>query len=115
IALARNATQGNPIFPTGGSNFLLSGQFTLPYSLLGITKGTDNQYKLPEFHKWRFNSEYYIPIGMARGADKNRQFILKAAAKYGFIGKYKNKLEISPFERFQLGDAGLSNNFAILG
>ena len=49
------------------------------------------------------------------GEDKNKQFILKAAAKYGFIGRYTTKTEISPFERFQLGDAGLSNNFALLG
>ena len=34
---------------------------------------------------------------------------------YGFIGKYNKDLEVSPFERFQLGDAGLSNNFALLG
>ncbi len=56
-----------------------------------------------------------MPIGKARGAEKNKQFILKAAAKYGFIGKYNQKLEISPFERFQVGDAGLSNNYALLG
>ena len=115
IALVRNSAGPNPIFPTSGSNFLLSGQFTLPYSLIGIKSGADNQYKLPEFHKWRFNGEWYTPIGKARGADKNKQFILKAAAKFGYIGKYNSDLNISPFERFQLGDAGLSNNFALLG
>ncbi len=115
LTLARNSTQGNPIFPTGGSNFLLSGQFTLPYSGLGLTKPGDNPYKFPEFHKWRFNGEYYVPIGVARGAEKNKQFILKAAAKFGFIGKYNKDLDISPFERFQVGDAGLNNNFALLG
>jgi outer membrane protein insertion porin family len=115
LAIARNSTQGNPIFPTGGSNFLLSGQFTLPYTALGITKPGDKPYKLPEFHKWRFNGEYYVPIGRARGADNNKQFILKAAAKFGFIGKYDQNKEISPFERFQVGDAGLNNNFALLG
>ncbi|UEG51001.1 BamA/TamA family outer membrane protein [Ferruginibacter lapsinanis] len=115
IALARSATQGNPIFPTGGSNFVVSGQFTLPYSLMGITNPSDNQYKFPEFHKWRFNGEYYVPIGMGHGEDKSKQFILKASAKFGFIGKYNKDKEISPFERFQLGDAGLSNNFALLG
>ena len=115
IALARSATQGNPIFPTGGSNFMVSGQFTLPYSALGLTKAGENPYRWPEFHKWRFNGDYYVPIGIAHGADKNKQFILKASAKYGFIGRYNSKLQISPFERFQLGDAGLSNNFAILG
>ena len=115
IALVRNSAGPNPIFPTSGSNFLLSGQFTLPYSALGITSGSTNSYKLPEFHKWRMNAEWYVPIGMARGAEKNKQFILKIAAKYGFIGRYNKKLDISPFERFQLGDAGLSNNFALLG
>jgi outer membrane protein insertion porin family len=115
VALVRNSAGPNPIFPTSGSNFMLSGQFTLPYSLLGITDGSENQYKLPEFHKWRFNGEWYVPIGRARGADKNKQFILKAAAKYGFIGRYNNNLQISPFERFQVGDAGLSNSYALLG
>ena len=115
IALVRNSAGPNPIFPTSGSNFLLSGQFTLPYSLLGISSETANNYKLPEFHKWRMNAEWYVPIGTPRGAEKNKQFILKIAAKYGFIGRYNNKLDVSPFERFQLGDAGLSNNFALLG
>ena len=116
IALVRNSAGPNPIFPTSGSNFLLSSQFTLPYSALGISSGSaTNPYALPEFHKWRFNGEWYVPIGRSRGAEKNKQFILKAAAKYGFIGRYNSKLDISPFERFQLGDAGLSNNFALLG
>jgi outer membrane protein insertion porin family len=115
LTLLRNSAGPNPIFPTSGSNFLLSGQFTLPYSLLGITKIGENPYSLPEFHKWRFNSEWYVPIGRARGAEKNKQFILKAAAKYGFIGRYNSKLGISPFERFQVGDAGLSNTQALLG
>lgn len=115
ITLLRNSAGPNPIFPTSGSNFMLSGQFTLPYSLLGITEPADNQYKFPEFHKWRFNGEWYVPIGTPRGADKNKQFILKAAAKYGFIGKYNHNLQVSPFERFQLGDAGLSNTQALLG
>lgn len=115
IALVRNSAGPNPIFPTSGSNFLLSGQFTLPYSQLGITSSSDNSYKLPEFHKWRMNAEWFVPIGVARGAEKNKQFILKIAAKYGFIGRYNQNLAISPFERFQVGDAGLSNNFALLG
>ena len=115
LAIARNSTQGNPVFPTGGSNFLLSGQFTLPYSALGITKPGENPYKFPEFHKWRFNGDFYVPIGLARGAEKNKQFIIKASAKYGFIGRYNKDLAVSPFERFQVGDAGLNNNFALLG
>ncbi|MEO6330633.1 MAG: POTRA domain-containing protein [Ginsengibacter sp.] len=118
ITLARSSAGPNPIFPTSGSNFSLSGQFTPPYSLFREASYYNNsvsQYKLVEYHKERFNAEWYVPIGTARGPDKNRQFILKAAAKYGFIGRYTTKTQISPFERFQLGDAGLSNNFALLG
>ncbi len=115
IALVRNSAGPNPIFPTSGSNFLLSGAFTLPYSFLGLSSSSTNSYKLPEFHKWRMNAEWFVPIGTARGAEKNKQFILRIAAKYGFIGRYNKKLDISPFERFQVGDAGLSNNFALLG
>jgi outer membrane protein insertion porin family len=118
ITLARSSAGPNPIFPTGGSNFALSGQFTPPYSLFKSASYYDNpisKYKWVEFHKERFNAEWYVPIGKASGTEKNKQFVLKAAAKYGFIGRYSTKTQISPFERFQLGDAGLSNNFALLG
>lgn len=115
ITLLRNSTGGSPLFPTSGSNFMLSTQFTLPYSLMGITKGDANEFRLPEFHKWRFNGEWYVPIGKPMGGDMSKQFVLRAAAKFGFIGRYNKDIDISPFERFQLGDAGLSNNFGLLG
>jgi outer membrane protein insertion porin family len=115
IALQRSSVF-NPIFPTSGSNFLASLQFTPPYSLFNpdIVTSAD-PYKRPEYHKWRFNAEWYVPIGKPMGADKNRQFVMKLAAKYGFMGRYNKKLEYSPFERFQVGDAGLTNNFGLLG
>lgn len=115
IALSRNSAGPNPIFPTQGSNFLLSAQITPPWSLIDKTIAPEDSYKLPEFHKWRFNAEWFIPIGRAMGADKSRQFVLKAAAKYGFMGRYNSELEYSPFERFQVGDAGLANGNFILG
>jgi len=115
IALQRSSVD-QPTFPTRGSNFLLSGQFTPPYSLIDKNKvNSSNPYQFVEYHKWRFNGEWYVPIGKPSGAERNKQFVLKAAVKYGYIGRYNDKLEVSPFERFQLGDAGLSNNFALLG
>lgn len=115
LALQRSSVD-QPIFPRSGSTFLLSGQFTPPYSLLDKNiASSKNPYQFVEYHKWRFNGEWYVPIGKPSGAERNKQFVLKAAVKYGFIGRYNNKLEVSPFERFQLGDAGLSNNFALLG
>ena len=120
ITLARNSAGPNPIFPTGGSNFVLSGQFTPPYSFFKSAEFYKNQaaehvYDLVEFHKERFNAEWFVPIGQGRGPDKNKQFVLKASAKFGFLGRYTQKTITSPFERFQLGDAGLSNNYGLLG
>ncbi|MDQ2720288.1 MAG: outer membrane protein assembly factor [Bacteroidota bacterium] len=117
ITLARNSAGPNPIFPTGGSNLILSTQFTPPYSLFKTTAQLQNtdQYKFVEFHKERFTGQWYLPLGKPRGPDKNKMFILYAAAKYGFLGRYSDKTITSPFERFQLGDAGLSNNYGLLG
>lgn len=115
IALQRSSVF-DPIFPRSGSNFMASVQFTPPYSLFNKNLvNSTNPYKTPEYHKWRFNAEWFVPIGKPLGADKNRQFVLKMAAKYGFMGRYNSKLDFSPFERFQLGDAGLTNNFGLLG
>lgn len=115
IALQRSSVF-DPIFPKSGSNILGSVQFTPPYSLFNknISKSED-KFKNPEYHKWKFNAEWYVPIGNPLGAEKNRQFVLKLAAKYGFMGRYTKKLDFSPFERFQVGDAGLTNNFGLLG
>jgi outer membrane protein insertion porin family len=115
IALQRSSVY-DPIFPRSGSNITASVQLTPPYSLFNpdLVNSSD-PYKNPEYHKWRFNAEWYVPIGRPLGAEKNRQFVLKLAAKYGFMGRYNKKLDFSPFERFQLGDAGLTNNFGLLG
>jgi outer membrane protein insertion porin family len=106
----------DPIYPRSGSNFVASVQFTPPYSSINPGLITSvNPYSTPEYHKWRFNGEWYVPLGRPLGADKNRQFVLKLAAKYGFMGRYTKKLDYSPFERFQLGDAGLTNSYGLLG
>ena len=116
IALNRNSTGPNPYYPTTGSNFTTSAQVTLPYSLLNPRiAGSENAYKNPEYHKWRFGAEWYMPVGKPTGTAKDHQLVIKMAVKYGFMGRYNNKLDYSPFERFQLGDAGLTNNFGLLG
>ncbi|HTH31116.1 MAG TPA: POTRA domain-containing protein [Lacibacter sp.] len=107
-----------PTFPRSGSTFSLTATFTPPWSLFrDASKYNDpaEKYRLVEYHKWRLNYEWFIPIGKPAGAEKNRQFVLKAAAKFGFLGRYNKDLPISPFERFQVGDAGLQNNFGIIG
>jgi outer membrane protein insertion porin family len=116
LALQRSSVF-DPQFPSSGSNISLSAQFTPPYSLFdpSIVDKKTNQYKNPEYHKWRFNAEWFVPIGRPKGEDKNKMLVMKLAAKYGFMGRYNRKLDFSPFERFQLGGDGLTNSYGILG
>ena len=115
IALQRSSVY-DPTFPRSGSNITGSVQLTPPYSLFNPDLvNSANPYRNPEYHKWRFNAEWFVPIGKPMGAEKNRQFVLKMAVKYGFMGRYNKSLDFSPFERFQVGDAGLTNNFGLLG
>lgn len=115
IALQRSSID-QPMFPRTGSNFMASLQITPPYSLINSSiNPADNPYKWIEYHKWRFNGEWFVPLGKPHGEDKNKQFVLRFAAKYGFVGRFNTDLKVSPFERFQVGDAGLTNQFALLG
>ena len=117
MTLARSSAGPNPIFPTSGSNFILSTELTPPYSLFrnGQPLSKADEYKWVEYHKERFTAQWYVPIGQGHGENKDKQFILYAAAKYGFLGRYNKSAPLSPFGRFQLGDAGLSNNYGLLG
>ncbi len=115
VALQRTSID-QPTFPRTGSTFLLSAQLTPPYSLFDPNFAKkENPYQLLEYHKWRFNGEWFVPLGKPTGEEHNKQFVLRFAAKFGFVGRYNTDIAISPFERFQLGDAGLSNQFALLG
>ena len=115
ISLQRSSVD-QPLFPRSGSNFMASLAITPPYSLIDKNIVTSsNPYQWIEYHKWRLNTEWYVPLGKPAGPEKNKQFVLKVAAKFGFLGKYNDQLRISPFERFQVGDAGLTNQFALLG
>jgi outer membrane protein insertion porin family len=115
LALQRSSVF-DPTFPRSGSNMIASVQFTPPYSVFNPNILTSsNPLKNPEYHKWYFKSEWFVPLGKPGGADKTRQFVLKMAAKYGFMGRYNRKLGFSPFERFQVGGDGLTNSFGLFG
>lgn len=95
----------DPLFPRNGSKISLSAQLTLPYSLFTqedfSLKPTEERYKFLEYHKWRFNAEWYNTLA--------GKLVLKMGAKIGMIGAYNSDVGISPFERFQLGGDGLNN------
>ena len=129
----------DPIYPRRGSRVSLSVQFTPPYSIFrdvsaGPVSEADveeayareellrgpgdpltqedrdglrddlvqaGKFEWLEYHKWRFNAEWYFNI-----VDK---FVIAANIKLGFLGRYRSQLDITPFERFELGGDGLNN------
>ncbi len=100
------STVNDPIFPKDGSKFQLSVQFTPPYSAFNKDKDyselpASERFRWLEYHKWRFDAEWYTPIV--------GKLVLKAQAKIGLLGSYNADIGTSPFERFQLGGDGINN------
>ncbi len=129
----------DPLYPRRGSRVSLSIQVTPPYSLfrgddyyqlseaeilqvekdltleygpavpptraeiLSEVQSIENAKKFEwlEYHKWRFDSEWYFNV--------YGKFVIAAKAKLGVLGTYNDEIGYSPFERFELGGDGLSN------
>ena len=129
IALSRNNTFTDPIYPTGGSNFTLSAKLTFPYSAFNdvdykqlkderddlvdqlqldptdtsagdrIAEIDQERYKWLEFYKIKFRGEWFTAL--------TKKLILRPAFEYGFLGAYNNDRGVIPFERFFLGGDGM--------
>jgi outer membrane protein insertion porin family len=99
---ARNSVDA-PIYPTTGSHIRLTVQLTPPYSLFNNTNygtATDKErYKFVEYHKWKFEAQWFQRI--------YGKFVFKAQAQFGFLGHYNKAVGQSPFERFKLGGDGM--------
>ena len=130
VALARNNTYTDPIFPTGGSNFIVSAKLSLPYSLFNdvdykalreeresldpndpsdferIGEIDQERFNWLEFYKIKFRGDNYTTLF--------KKFVLRSNVEFGFLGAYNNDRGIIPFERFFLGGDGLGN-FALDG
>ena len=100
--LSRNSVDA-PIFPTSGSNIKFTVQATVPYSSFNGKNynnlATSDKYKFTEYHKWKFESQFFQKI--------YGKLVLKAQAQFGFIGYYNKDLGLTPFGRFKLGGDGL--------
>ncbi len=100
--LARDS-RDSPIFPTGGSFFKFTVQATPPYSLLNDvnykTASDKQRYKFTEYHKWKFESQWFQRLA--------GKFVVKAQAQFGFLGSYNSAVGQSAFERFKLGGDGM--------
>ncbi len=100
--ISRNSVDA-PIFPTSGSNIKFTVQATLPYSAFNGKNynnlPTSDKYKFAEYHKWKFESQFFQKI--------YGKLILKAQAQFGFLGYYSKEVGQAPFGRFKLGGDGL--------
>lgn len=96
-------SRNSPIFPTEGSYFKFLIQATPPYSLLNninYTTASDKQrYKFTEYHKWKFDSQWFQRV--------TGKLVFKAQAQFGFLGLYNSNVGQSAFERFKLGGDGM--------
>ncbi len=135
-----------PIFPKRGSKVSLSLQLTPPYSLFrgtdywpmtdaeketaifeeNLTRGSENalsefeevalineretarKFDYLEYHKWRFDAEWYFPV--------LGNLVMMTSIKMGYLGSYNKEIGSVPFERYEFGGDGLSNqNSGITG
>lgn len=107
---ARNSAD-NPMYPRSGSNISLQVALTPPYSLFNnidySTADNATRYRWLEYHKWNFDSWYYLKLA--------GDLVLASRAHFGLLGAYDSKTGIGPFERFQLGGDGLTGQSFLLG
>jgi outer membrane protein insertion porin family len=104
--LSRNALDGSPIFPTGGSNIKFTLQGTPPYSLFNninykLPPPQEQLYHFVEYYKVKFDAQWFIPLPA--------KFVLMTQARFGFLGEYNSVVPGSPFERFKLGGDGMQS------
>lgn len=109
FTIARNSVDA-PIYPRSGSEIMITTQLTPPYSLFSSkdynTLEPADRYKWIEYHKWKFNTSWYLKLA--------GNLVLNTRTKFGFLGLYNRNIGIAPFERFYLGGDGLSG-FALDG
>lgn len=115
LNLSRNSIDG-PIYPKHGSNFVLGGQFTPPYSLYNGKDYTNpemtdaERYRYIEYQKYKLTAEWFTQLTNQKAAEgkEARNLVLRTKVGYGFLARYNNKVGYSPFERFYMGGSGIS-------
>ena len=135
IGLSRNNTSVDPVYPTEGSSFSLTGKFSLPYSLFnGVDYSElkedrdtnyDNQFdttlsdearlaaadEVSRIDQERYNwLEFYkVNFKGTWYTQITKDLVLRPNVEFGFLGAYNQDRGVIPFERYFLGGDGLAN------
>ena len=116
LSLSRSSTD-NPLYTRSGSEFLLTGTTTLPYSMFDgkdYSKITSDKekYKFIEYYKLKFKSKMFIPLArLPQNDGKQRTPVLMSRVEVGWIGDY-NKNKRSPFGTFYVGGDGMTGGYS---
>jgi len=116
LTLQRNSID-NPLYTRYGSQFMVSGASTLPYSLLdgkdyaSMTSDAE-KYKFVEYYKIRFKSKMFLPLlPLPHYGGPQRTPVLMSRVEVGWIGDY-NKDKKSPFGTFYVGGDGMTGGYS---
>ena len=133
VGLSRNNTATDPIYPTGGSNWNLSLEFSPPYSLFdgvdyaelkderdqkvairdnsGLTdqERADARERISQIDQKRYNWLEFYKVKFKGDWYQSvvGNLVLKPSIEFGFLGAYNNDRGVIPFERFFVGGDGL--------
>ncbi len=103
LTFGRNSVD-QPIYPRTGSEISAEGAFTFPYSLVNgkdyTSLSLQDRYRWLEYYKINLRAGWYMNI-----VDN---LVLSARSRFGFLGRYNNDIDYSPFERYYLGGDGLT-------
>ncbi len=131
--ISRNNTFNDPVFPMGGSNFLVSAKLSLPYSLfnnvdyksllaernekIAVINNSDESInnrniaskRVSEIDQERFKWLEFYKIKFKGDWYTNivDKFVFKSSIEFGFLGAYNQDRGVIPFERIFLGGSGL--------
>ncbi|MDR0744113.1 MAG: outer membrane protein assembly factor BamA [Tannerella sp.] len=116
LTLQRNSMD-NPLYTRFGSQFILTGSSTLPYSLFdgkdykNMTSDVE-RYKLVEYYKIKFKSKVFIPLlPLPQYGGPQRTPVLMSRVEVGWIGDYNNYKK-SPFGTFYVGGDGMTGGYS---
>jgi outer membrane protein insertion porin family len=116
LTFQRNSID-NPLYTRFGSQFILTGSSTLPYSLFdgkdykNMTSDVE-KYKLVEYYKIKFKSKLFIPLlPLPQYGGPQRTPVLMSRVEVGWIGDY-SKYKKSPFGTFYVGGDGMTGGYS---